>query len=163
MKRGAGARGALVFEARARRCAGGAPHCTRRPPPPSSCLGAGGGGQRAGRGTEGDTSRCIHSLALRKDGTVACWGRNEDGQAPPEGRTDGPFVAVSAGDYYSLALRLDGTVACWGDDRYSQASPYGLPGGPCVAVSASSDRSMALRKDGTVVCWGWGHVEWESP
>ena len=33
-----------------------------------------------------------HSLALRKDGTVACWGHNNDGQAPREG-VAGLFVA----------------------------------------------------------------------
>ena len=31
-----------------------------------------------------------HSLALRRDGSVACWGDNDDGQAPPEG-VAGPF------------------------------------------------------------------------
>ena len=71
-----------------------------------------------------------HSLALRKDGTVACWGSNSSGRAPPEGRDDGPFVAVSAGQEHSLALREDGTVACWGDNEYGQAPPEGRADGP---------------------------------
>ena len=25
------------------------------------------------------------SVALRSDGSVACWGRNDDGEAPPAG------------------------------------------------------------------------------
>ena len=31
-----------------------------------------------------------HSLALRSDGSVACWGLNDDGEAPPAG-VHGPF------------------------------------------------------------------------
>ena len=34
-----------------------------------------------------------HSPALRSDGSVACWGLNDDGQAPPDGVT-GPFGHV---------------------------------------------------------------------
>ena len=37
-----------------------------------------------------------HSLGLREDGSVACWGMNDDGQAPAEG-VEGPFVAVDGG------------------------------------------------------------------
>ena len=36
-----------------------------------------------------------HSLALRRDGGIACWGRNIHGQAPPEG-VDGDFIAVAS-------------------------------------------------------------------
>ena len=31
-----------------------------------------------------------HSLAVRQDGSIACWGRNDAGQAPPAG-VHGPF------------------------------------------------------------------------
>ena len=61
-----------------------------------------------------------HSLALRADGSVACWGRNGDGQAPPAD-VEGDFVAVAAGYYHSLALRADGSVACWGWNGDGQA------------------------------------------
>ena len=61
-----------------------------------------------------------HSLALRADGSVACWGDNDDGQAPPGG-VEGDFVAVAAGSDHSLALRADGSVACWGRNDDGQA------------------------------------------
>ena len=43
-------------------------------------LAAGGGGVFYGG----------QSLAIRVDGSIACWGRNDDGQAPPAG-VRGPF------------------------------------------------------------------------
>ena len=107
----------------------------------------------------------VHSLALRKDGTVACWGNNAKGQAPPKGRADGPFVAVAAGNTHSLALRKeDGSVACWGDNRDRQAPPNGRTDGPFVAVAAGGRHSLALRKeDGTVACWGNNYYRQAPP
>ena len=62
-----------------------------------------------------------HSLALRSDGSVACWGSNNHRQAPPAG-VEGDFVAVAAGDGHSLALRADGSVACWGSNYFDHAA-----------------------------------------
>ena len=67
-----------------------------------------------------------HSLGLRDDGSVACWGENGFGQAPPGG-VEGRFVAVSAGSGHSLGLRADCTVACWGRNECGQAPPGGVP------------------------------------
>ena len=61
-----------------------------------------------------------HSLALRADGSVACWGANHLDQAPPAG-VEGDFVAIAAGREHSLALRADGSVACWGYNDDGQA------------------------------------------
>ena len=57
---------------------------------------------------------------MRADGSVACWGDNHNGEAPPAG-VEGDFVAVAAGYDHSLAVRADGSVACWGDNRTGQA------------------------------------------
>ena len=89
-----------------------------------------------------------HSIALRKDGTVAYWGNSDHGRrAAPQGR----FVAVSAGGSHSIALREDGTVACWGNNDHGRCD---APQGRFVAVSAGGSHSIALREDGTVACWG---------
>ena len=69
-----------------------------------------------------------HSLAWRRNGTsVACWGFNQLGQAPPGGM-DGDFVAIGAGAHFSVALRRDGSVACWGRNDAGQAPADGVPG-----------------------------------
>ena len=77
----------------------------------------------------------IHSLALCSDGTVAAWGRNQEGQLGNNSITNSSVpvlvnrsgvlsgktvVAVSAGDVHSLALCSDGTVAAWGSNDYGQ-------------------------------------------
>ena len=68
-----------------------------------------------------------HSLALRTDGRIACWGHNDDGQAPPAG-VDGDFVAIAAGYHHSIALRRDGSIACWGYNANGEAPPGGVAG-----------------------------------
>ncbi|GHP10960.1 hypothetical protein PPROV_000969000 [Pycnococcus provasolii] len=93
-----------------------------------------------------------HSLALRRDGGITCWGRNVEGQAPPAG-VEGAFVAIAAGMLHSLALRRDGGITCWGRNCHGQAPPDGVEG-DFVAVAAGSSHSLALRRDGSVACWG---------
>jgi len=56
-----------------------------------------------------------HCLALRADGTVVAWGRNENNAGEtnvPAGLTN--VVSVAAGSTHSLALRSDGSLAAWG-------------------------------------------------
>lgn len=94
----------------------------------------------------------LHSLALKKDGTVVHWGRNEYGEGTiPAGLTD--VKAIEAGGSYSMALRKDGTVVLWGF-RYNGSIdvPVGLK--DIKAISAGGLWNLALRTDGTVVGWG---------
>ena len=55
-----------------------------------------------------------HSCALRKDGTVACWGGWGEGEGsfviPPGGK----FVSLSAGFHQTCGVKTDGFVKCWG-------------------------------------------------
>ena len=95
------------------------------------------------------------SLALRRDGRVACWGDNDFGQAPPDG-VDGDFIAIDAGDFHSLALQRDGSIACWGMDDYGEAPPDGV-NGDFVAIAAGAFHSLALQRDGRIACWGANH------
>jgi hypothetical protein len=125
-----------------------------------------------------------HSLALRADGTVWAWGRNQDGQLgdgtiTTRSRavllTDGggaaitDVVAVAVGQYFSLALKRDGRVLAWGDNAQGQLGdgttttrlrPVAvldtttLPLTGVAAIAASSSYSMALTATGQVLAWG---------
>jgi hypothetical protein len=71
-----------------------------------------------------------HTVAVKNDGTVWAWGRNEEGQLGDNTTTDrstpvqvlGPggvgfltgVKAVTAGWYFTAALKEDGTVWAWG-------------------------------------------------
>ena len=65
------------------------------------------------------------TLFLRGDGSIACWGDDTHGQAPPAG-VDGKFVAIAAGYDHSAAIRVDGTVMFLGSNAAGQAPPVGL-------------------------------------
>ena len=98
----------------------------------------------------------FHTCGVRRDGSVACWGRNEFGQATPPA---GEFASVSAGWSHTCGVKQDGTVACWGYDKYGQATP---PSGEFASVSAGGwwnhrsthAHTCGVRRDGTVACWG---------
>jgi hypothetical protein len=97
-----------------------------------------------------------HSLALKRDGTVVGWGRNDSGQATPRlGLTN--VAAIAAGYRFSLALKRDGTVVGWGVNDSGQATPpLGLSN--VVAIAAGECHGLALKRDGAVV--GWGYNSW---
>jgi len=93
-----------------------------------------------------------HMVALKADGTVACWGKNVSGQATtPSGLSS--VTQVDAGSNQTIALKSNGTVLCWGDNYYGQSAvPPNLA--PCKAVATGENFSMSLTVDGIVRCWG---------
>ena len=91
-------------------------------------------------------------VALKADGTVACWGNNVSGQATPPPGLFG-VSQVDGGDNQTIALKSNGTVLCWGNNYYGQSAvPAGLA--PSRAVATGENFSMALSVDGVVTCWG---------
>jgi alpha-tubulin suppressor-like RCC1 family protein len=147
-------------------------------------LGDGTGTERrtpvaAGSGLSGVVSIAVggdHALALKSDGSVVAWGRNDSqlgdgtvtnryepvavlsGGAPLTG-----VVAIAAGMYHSLALKSDGTVWRWGTHtaenettNYQAVQVPNLTG--VTAIAAGANHSLALKTDGTGVgtVWTWG-------
>ena len=89
-----------------------------------------------------------HTCGVRRDGAVACWGDDGEGQATPPG---GEFASVSAGGGHTCGVTRDGAVACWGRDGKGQATP---PAGEFASVSAGWDHTCGVMRDGAVACWG---------
>ena len=80
--------------------------------------------------------------------SLACWGRDDYGQATPP---SGTFTVVSAGHLHSCGVRTDGSLACWGSSGSGQATP---PSGTFTAVSAGNWHTCGVHTNGTLVCWG---------
>ena len=99
-----------------------------------------------------------HTCAIREDGAIQCWGRNQFGQADaPAGR----FSAVSAGTQHNCAIRESGAISCWGRDGEGQAD-YPTTG-RFSAVSAGGDHTCAIREDGAIQCWGNSYYGQATP
>jgi alpha-tubulin suppressor-like RCC1 family protein len=97
-----------------------------------------------------------HMMAIKTDGSLLIWGRNDflQRQAPSTALTG--LSAVAAGHSHSLAVK-GGRVIAWGRNTWGQINvPANLTG--VTAVSAGFDHSLALKSDGTVVCWGSNHT-----
>jgi alpha-tubulin suppressor-like RCC1 family protein len=84
-----------------------------------------------------------HSCALSVNGSLWCWGANQDGQLgtgdneprlrPVQVAPDlfGTNVAAAyAGGAHTCAVLTDGSVWCWGSNRYGQLGVAGLTASP---------------------------------
>lgn len=136
----------------------------------------------AGRTATAVAAGRSHSCALLDDGSVSCWGLNQNGQLGdgtadtsatpvavqlPTGRT---ARAIAAGDLHTCAILDDGSATCWGyngdgglgdgtDTDFSPPVAVQLPAGRTVAaITAGSAHSCAILDDATATCWGANYV-----
>jgi alpha-tubulin suppressor-like RCC1 family protein len=117
------------------------------------------------------------TIALKADGSVWAWGKNDsgalgDGSTVPRDRpvpaaTPPGIVAIDAGVNHVLAIDGQGRVWAWGSNGYGKlgasvtgaysATPVLVPGiANVAAVAAGWDSSLALKSDGSV--WTWGRI-----
>lgn len=122
-------------------------------------------GLGAGSGVRALAAGPFHTCALKRDGSVWCWGHNPDGElgngvlvdasAPVAvtGLSGGSGVrSITAGQSASCALKSDQSVWCWGYNREgelgndsgdSSAVPVAVSGMPSgsgvIAIAASGD------------------------
>lgn len=89
-----------------------------------------------------------HACGLWPNGTVECWGRNNDGQAQPPG---GRFASISAGSDHTCGVRASGTVECWGDWLFGKATP---PGDEFLSGYGGDEYVCGVTHDDWAVCWG---------
>jgi Regulator of chromosome condensation (RCC1) repeat len=57
---------------------------------------------------------------LHPDGTIGCWGYNDEGEANPPA---GSFTEIAMGQKFGCALTATGSAVCWGADDSGQTSP----------------------------------------
>jgi alpha-tubulin suppressor-like RCC1 family protein len=119
----------------------------------------------------------FHTCARRNDGSVWCWGNNDQG-ALGDGSTMTRLEPVpvpgigtratqlSAGEGHTCARRDDATLWCWGDNQFGQVgdgtmanrtAPAAVTalGATVAEVAARLWHTCARRSDGAVTCWGY--------
>jgi alpha-tubulin suppressor-like RCC1 family protein len=114
-----------------------------------------------------------HACGRREDGTVVCWGSNEDGQLGDGGTKHSKYpvvvqglsdaVRIVSGTSFTCALRRDRSVFCWGEITRAHPGPTVVTN--ALRIAAANDYACALLADERVVCWGqgWEEDDWYPP
>ncbi|HEY1362804.1 MAG TPA: hypothetical protein VGF60_11225, partial [Xanthobacteraceae bacterium] len=122
-----------------------------------------------------------HTCALLADGTVSCWGKNDNGQTgdaisfPTSNATPmtvpgiSEAVAVTAGGAHTCVVHAGGSASCWGLNKDGQLGAGSTPSdhtptpvsvalgavGPLTKqIAAGAYHTCAIVADSTVTCWG---------
>jgi len=120
------------------------------------------------------------TMALKSDGTLWGWGRNNFGQlgdgtttnrsTPTQEATGATnWALISTGGAHTVALKSDGTLWAWGSNGFGQlgdgtttnrSTPTQEATGATnwALISAGGVHTVALKSDGTI--WSWGGNNW---
>jgi alpha-tubulin suppressor-like RCC1 family protein len=116
----------------------------------------------------------VHTVAVKRDGTLWAWGNNNDGQlgdaaapasaVPLHVGPDSDWASAFASWNHTAALKRDGTLWAWGNNAYGQIGdgtlvarsvPTIVPGSADWALVADgSGATFGIRRDGSL--WAWG-------
>ncbi len=123
------------------------------------------------------TAGSNHALAVKADGTIWAWGKNDFGQlgignttnqfSPVQIGTDKDWVSVGCGANHSFAIKANGTLWAWGNNSAGQLGIGNNSNTPLhttpvqvgtvnswTSVAGTFLSSAAIRADGTL--WTWG-------
>ena len=117
-----------------------------------------------------------HTVALKTDGTLWSWGRNDYGALGVNNTTTRStpvttllggtnWKSIAGGGYHTVALKTDGTLWSWGyngdgelgiNDITSRSTPVTtlLGGNNWKSISRGYFHTVALKTDGSL--WSWG-------
>jgi alpha-tubulin suppressor-like RCC1 family protein len=118
----------------------------------------------------------LHTGAIKTDGTLWLWGRNQYGQLGNNSITNvsSPIQTISGGTnwklvtcgtYQTAAIKTDGTLWLWGDNAYGQLGTGGTTSvsSPIQTISGGTNwklvtcgryHTAAIKTDGTLWLWG---------
>jgi len=94
-----------------------------------------------------------HTIALKENGTVVCWGGNTHSQCSVPAGLSG-VASIGSGYYHSMAVKTDGTVVCWGLTASGQCTVPETVGTGGFQISGGMDHTVLLTKNKNVICWG---------
>jgi alpha-tubulin suppressor-like RCC1 family protein len=108
-----------------------------------------------------------HSAIIKTDGTLWCWGKNDEGNlghnnltdysSPKQVGTDTTWDKVTTGYYTKFATKTDGTFWAWGRNykgglgqnqgpsNYRRSSPTQLPGTDWKLAVSAGVNSAAIK------------------
>ncbi|WP_394825656.1 RCC1 domain-containing protein [Pendulispora albinea] len=158
------------------------------------CIGANGSGELGNASAPGQSNTLVvvdgindaiyvqagyrYACALKRSGTVSCWGSNSHKQLGPAAESlafsrapvhvpgSEGSIGLSVGSTHACVVKADRSVHCWGNNDGGQlgapgssgltiATPVKVPNvSNAVMVAAAVNMTCAMDDAGAVRCWG---------